>query len=816
MKRKRFYPIAFIFSLLISINLSFGQCLDSVYVPFNGSLPTQGGTWTQNSVFFGDSLRCGSPSIICAYSKQFYVEFNGIGDFLRTPLIPVQATFSFWYRRSTTSATTHRLIVETSPDNVTWTTQLTVTAFTTTYTQVSLSINNVFVRIRDNRTLATDTKLWYLDDVKWTYENKVGVWKGGTSNDWNTATNWCKSTLPTVSDNVIIPSGTPFSPVINSGTASVNDITLNSGATLTNNSTLRIAGTINSTAQINSLNGTIELVRATTQNISGGNFVNKIIGNLKLNSPTIFNIQTDTIKIKNSLSLSTNATLNTNGLLYLLSSDSVTARVDAIPSGARIIGNTTVERFCNYNGTWKLIGFPTTGQTIRASLQEGNVPMGNTKPGYGTIVTSNISNPTSFGFDRYSQNGPSMKYYNSATGSYVDIGNTSNLINTQTGYFLFIRGDRSVTALGMAPNKTILRTTGQLYTPIDNPPPTISIDADKYQSVNNFYASAINFGSLNRTGGVQNAFYLWDPQLTAPTVSAYGLGGYQSFVWDGSNYTPLPGGGSYGSGNSRIESGSAFLVSSVGTSGTLSFIESAKASGNSLVARPKRNSSVRINLSAIINSQPVMFDAALCQFGNFSNDIDKEDIKKLTNNEGISIFRNGVNLIGEFRRSVPNFDTVSIRLNKMKRQQYKFNFIINDLPGVKFSLKDNYLNSSTEVINNSEIVFDVNNDSLSSANDRFELLLHRSNQVRSRPILTVYPNPVSSTLCLSFRNIEVGRYNLTLSNYLGNTITKYTFKYFDNSNSITFILPANLNIGLYRVTLSNNLIDNVSTLFYKK
>ncbi len=781
--------------------------MDSVYVPFNGSLPTQGGTWVDNSLIYGNSITC--PGTSCSKSPEFYIGFNGLGDFIRTPLITQTARFSFSYKRSNNN-TGHRIIVETSPNGTTWTTRLNIVGVGTTYRDTAIQISNVFVRIRDQRDSTTSTRIWYLDDVKWTYENKVGVWKGGISSDWNNSLNWCKSTLPTITDNVIIPSGTPFSPVINSGTANVKDITLNAGATLTNNATLRIAGIINSTAQINSLNGTIELIGATTQNINGNNFTNKIVGNLKISNTSV-NIQTDTLKIKNSITLSTNAILNTNNFLYLLSSDSVTARVGKMPSGARIIGNTSVERYCFYNSTWKLIGIPTIGQTVNASFQEGNTPMGNVRPGYGTIITSNVSNPTSFGFDRYSPNGPSMKYYVQATGTYQDIGNTSNLINTQTGYFLFVRGDRSVNTLGMTATKTILRTRGQLYTPIDNPPPVINVTQDKFTSVNNFYASAVNFGSLLRTGGVQNTFYLWDPQLIAPTVSAYGLGAFQTFVWDGSNYTCLPGGGSYSSGNNSIESGSAFFVKASSSDGTLTFTEDAKVETNKLVNKPIKNSSIRINFSVFIDSIPTLLDGAICQFGNFSNSVDKDDVLKISNNEGISILRNSNSLVGEFRQTISNFDTIPLNLIKLKKRTYQFDFNVNNLKGVKSSLVDRYTQTETELINKSTYKFSVTDDTLSSHYNRFFIKFYRVSQVVNVPSFVVSPNPTNTNqVKLDFDGLSNGKYNLSVVDNYGKLVKNMEFIYF--GSPIELKLPNNLTNGLFKI-LVNGSQTSISSTF---
>ena len=61
-----------------------------------------------------------------------------------------------------------------------------------------------------------------------------GTWKGTVSTNWGTASNWCGNAVPLSTTDVIIPSGTPFSPYIDSRVVSgkCKDITINSGATL--------------------------------------------------------------------------------------------------------------------------------------------------------------------------------------------------------------------------------------------------------------------------------------------------------------------------------------------------------------------------------------------------------------------------------------------------------------------------------------------------------------------------------------------------------------------------------------------------------
>ncbi len=58
------------------------------------------------------------------------------------------------------------------------------------------------------------------------------VWTGTTSSDWNTASNWQNSTLPSSADDVLIPAGCPNYPVIDE-TVTVNNISVENNASLT-------------------------------------------------------------------------------------------------------------------------------------------------------------------------------------------------------------------------------------------------------------------------------------------------------------------------------------------------------------------------------------------------------------------------------------------------------------------------------------------------------------------------------------------------------------------------------------------------------
>jgi hypothetical protein len=117
--------LTILFLSLFKITL-ISQCASYyIYESFSTTLPTQKGTWTANSMVAGTTpVRTGTTNLT----------FNGVGDWIRLPLVTNPGILSFWYRRST-NTTAWTLNVQTSPNGTTWTTRGSVTGPTTTYKQ---------------------------------------------------------------------------------------------------------------------------------------------------------------------------------------------------------------------------------------------------------------------------------------------------------------------------------------------------------------------------------------------------------------------------------------------------------------------------------------------------------------------------------------------------------------------------------------------------------------------------------------------------------------------------------------------------------
>ena len=131
-----------------------------VYESIGTSIPTSGGTWTDNAAIYSTGQ---------AWSGDNQLEFDAVGDYIQTPLISTPGTFSFFYKRGGTLVGTPKFNIYTSPDGTTWTLRGTTTGFNVTYKAFTVNLGaltNVYVRIIDESTSSTNIR--YIDDIAWT------------------------------------------------------------------------------------------------------------------------------------------------------------------------------------------------------------------------------------------------------------------------------------------------------------------------------------------------------------------------------------------------------------------------------------------------------------------------------------------------------------------------------------------------------------------------------------------------------------------------------------------------------------------------
>jgi hypothetical protein len=123
---------------------------------------------------------------------------------------------------------------QSSPDNSIWTNISGATS--PSYTSGALTSTTYFRVIVTGISPCSTAAMVTSSVFTVTISSSSGIWKGTTSTNWNTSSNWCGG-IPTSSTDVFIPAGTIYSPTIPGGitdpSAACKNLTIYQGATLT-------------------------------------------------------------------------------------------------------------------------------------------------------------------------------------------------------------------------------------------------------------------------------------------------------------------------------------------------------------------------------------------------------------------------------------------------------------------------------------------------------------------------------------------------------------------------------------------------------
>ncbi len=441
------------------------------------------------------------------------------------------------------------------------------------------------------------------------------------------------------------------------------------------------------------------------------------------------------------LTTGSGSALHLNGQHLTLKSNTInTARITNL-TGCTLDGasNVTVERFIklrfpgtgegsgNNGRAYRVLG-PTVNSTgsINANWQEGqmNTAVGtpiNTVPGYGTNITGSGANAN--GFDITQSNAPSLYYTtNGTTLSYTAATNTNvATLDAKIGYFLYVRGDRSVATtvpLGdnMPTTSTTLRATGTLLTGDQTFTTGWDNTVGAMNLVTNPYASPID-GTTLMLANVTNVaptYTIWDPNN----------GQRGGFV------TVLAGVPSSGLATNFIQSGQGFFVQSTGVGTSFTVSESQKTTTD------ENNNGVFKNTTGLETFSTTLYytestgthriaDGAVVIYDNaYSPAVDNNDAREVNNwDENIAIARSGKHLAIETRPVVQQKDTIPLFMNNMRQMAYQFQFAPSNFTNtlLKAELIDNFLATRTllSVTDTVLVSFSITADPASSANNRF-------------------------------------------------------------------------------------------------
>jgi hypothetical protein len=565
------------------------------------------------------------------------------------------------------------------------------------------------------------------------------LWTGVTNTDWNIATNWSCSGIPTSSTNVVIPVVASTNYPIITTTANAANINIATGATVTVNGVgvFNLYGTITNSGILDATAGTINLA-ASGVSLSGATIKDKTVKNLTISGNTALSATAgDTLKVLGFVRfVGSNNNFTTNGNLTLVSNATGTASVaDATNNGANsgntITGDVNVERYLPTNRKWRFLAVNTLGaQTVQNSWMEGQTPGANAgQAGRGAWITRGQLDPSTTGFDATSVTA-SMKYW--AGTDYINMTDPTIFdLKSQPAYMTFVRGDRSCTGANGTVNATTLRTRGGLVqgTTAGVVAPAFPL----FTAVANPYASAIDLTKLIYTGGSATInIKVWDPKLTG----AYGLGAFQDISLFGTDFLVSPGGGSYGIAGSiqnTIESGLAFFIQGSATPRTIQFPEVSKTPRVQEVFFTNGNPQIlAARLSIKDPAALTLVDGTMVSISNaHTTNVDEADAKKIANtSENVSVKRNNTLISLERRGLITNNDSIQLNLTGLRVKDYQWDVNISNLdePGREGFLIDRYLNTTKQLsLDASNIIdFTVINTPASYAPDRFVIVFKQN------------------------------------------------------------------------------------------
>jgi hypothetical protein len=636
--------------------------------------------------------------------------------------------------------------------------------------------------------------------------SNTASWVGRISSSWDYAGNWEANVMPNENTDVNLSHGSVYVPtglnlikVKNLSLTSVsNEVLLN----LDTLQTLEIYGSISKNGgMINASKSTVSMKGDALQTIPANFFESNKILNLEIANSSVSGVElAGKLDVYRSLNFSTvGLKLTTNNSLTLKSTLNETAWVGDL-TGKKIEGNVTVERFIptaiTHVKSWQLLAVPTFGnQTVNQSWQDSATSANQSRyAGYGTMITSSLSNALSLGFDLYTPNGGTMKTYSSSDSSYIGIASTQIPIQNSKGYFVYVRGDRTVTTYNATAKPTVLRTTGKLYTAnVNELPPVTTIGANRFECIGNPYASAIDFRTINKSGIIDNTFYVWDPLLTGYNIQ----GGYQT-ISSTNGYLPIPGGTSNYSGNepvTSIQSGQAFFMhaTGAGSGGNISFVESCKIAGSKMQFRENNETNnlnfISTKLYGVNNTGNYLADGNMLVLdAAYNNSYNKEDVLKLKNSsENFGIFSEGKLLSIEARQSYNPFDTLQYQLNNVRIQSYqlKINLHVDSINTLMPVMVDRYTNIQYPLnwMDSLTINFNISSNPLSYASNRFYMLI--------KPVAILPLDKIE----LTGANINNKTNKLLFKVYNPNFIKQYEIQRSTTGNNFTTISTISLNIN---------------------
>jgi hypothetical protein len=196
------------------------------------------------------------------------------------------------------------------------------------------------------------------------------IWSGASSNNWFTASNWCGSSIPSATNDVIVyNSGTLFQPVISANGAVCKNLTISSAIAATGTLSaiaaagLTVSGAFPLNIHGNWVNGgtfapgsgTVNILGSGSKTMSSVNTENFV--NLVINSPGTISVPSGTIQISGNMNLTSGIFITGGRLRFLIGSSVSNANNSSYVEGTIVkFGNQAFTFPLGNNGLYRPIG----------------------------------------------------------------------------------------------------------------------------------------------------------------------------------------------------------------------------------------------------------------------------------------------------------------------------------------------------------------------------------------------------------------------------------------------------------------------------
>jgi hypothetical protein len=563
------------------------------------------------------------------------------------------------------------------------------------------------------------------------------VWNGNASTDWFAAANWTPAVVPTASIDATIPAGQPRYPVLASGAAFAQQLTLAAGSSLTQSGgTLEISlgwannGSFAATGGLVSFNSVSSFATITGSSLS--TFWNLTVGGAGvLQTPNPGGVAVRRVLHLNSFFVTV------NNPFTLLSDADGTAMV--VHSGGNLFGRATVQRYVapdlNAGRGYRHLSAPVSNGTVADLAVPGAAPVLNTA--YNTSATPGLVTPfpTVYGYEqaRLATVTNDLAAFDKGWQSPVAL---TDALAPGRAYTVNLPAASTLTFAGTL-------NTGDLPQTLTRNAGTTAADAG-WHLLGNPYPAPLNYAVVfpSDRPGLDAAMYVYE------STSQYG-GMFRSYL--------PPVGSAPGIGNPLLAMGQGFFVrvSAGQTTGSLTFHDYQRATTYQNPAFHRGSADARPTLQLGLQGTTGPADAVqLYAEAAATPAFDSQfDAAKLPNPSGLNLATltaSGEALAIDGRPDFTGGNRIPLGVGVPAPGRYTLTATVlaNWAPGATLSLHDALLNTRTSLSPGTAYAFDMTSY---TASGRFWLSLAPAGALATSTAsleaqVLAYPNPAHGSL----------------------------------------------------------------------